>query len=57
MWYEFYCQKSKTDNLSSFADREIEFLNYLLDKGEIVPSLLTSDADLRERIKQHPLLE
>jgi hypothetical protein len=57
MWYEFYCQKSKTDNLSSFADREIEFLNYLLDKGEIVPSLLTSDADLRERITQHPLLE
>lgn len=40
-----------------FVDREIEFLNYLLDKGEIDPSLLTSDADLQDRIKQHPLLE
>lgn len=40
-----------------FSNREIDFLNYLLDKGKIDPSLLTSDTDLQERIKQHPLLE
>jgi hypothetical protein len=33
------------------------YLNLLLDKGEIVPSLLTSDKDLQERINRHPLLE
>ena len=40
-----------------FSDSETEFLNLLLDKGEIVPSLLTSDKDLQERISRHPLLE
>jgi hypothetical protein len=40
-----------------FTDSEMEFLNLLLDKGEIVPSLLTSDKDLQERISRQPLLE
>jgi hypothetical protein len=40
-----------------FTDSETEFLNLLLDRGEIVPSLLTSDKDLQERISRHPLLE
>ncbi len=40
-----------------FTDSETEFLNLLLDKGEIAPSLLTSDKDLQERISRHPLLE
>jgi len=40
-----------------FTDSEMEFLNLLLDKGEIVPSLLTTDKDLQERISRHPLLE
>ena len=40
-----------------FTDSETEFLNLLLDNGEIVPSLLTSDKDLQERISRHPLLE
>jgi predicted nucleotidyltransferase component of viral defense system len=40
-----------------FTDSEMEFLNLLLDKGEIVPSLLTSDKDLQGRISRHPLLE
>jgi hypothetical protein len=39
------------------TDLETEFLNLLLDKGEIVPLLLTSDQDLQERISRHPLLE
>jgi predicted nucleotidyltransferase component of viral defense system len=40
-----------------FTDSETEFLNVLLYKGEIVPSLLTSDKDLQGHIKQQPLLE
>lgn len=40
-----------------FTDSETEFLNLLLDRGAIVPSLLTSDKDLQERISRHPLLE
>ena len=40
-----------------FTDSEMEFLNLLLDQGEIVPSLLTSDKDLQERISRQPLLE
>jgi hypothetical protein len=35
----------------------MEFLNQLLDRGEIDPSLLTSDENLAERIKKHPLIE
>jgi hypothetical protein len=40
-----------------FTDAEKEFLNLLLDKGDIVPSLLTTDKDLQSRISRHPLLE
>ena len=40
-----------------FSDSEKEFLNLLLDKGEIVSSLLTSDPELQECISRHPLLE
>ena len=40
-----------------FTDSETEFMNLLLDRGEIVPSLLTSDKDLQGRISRHPLLE
>lgn len=36
---------------------EMEFLDRLLDEGEIQPSLITSDKDLQEIIKRHPLLE
>ena len=39
------------------SDAEREFLDRLLDHGEIVPSMLTADAIWAERIKQHPLLE
>lgn len=39
------------------SDAEREFLDRLLDYGEIVPSMLTADAAWAERIKQHPLLE
>lgn len=48
------------DNLSSvypLADNEVKFLDLILNKGEIEPSLLTADAGLQGRIKQHPMLQ
>ena len=44
-------------NLLPFTSPEMEFLNLILDKGEIVPELLTADKDLQDRIRIHPLLE
>lgn len=35
---------------------QLKFLDRLLDAGEIDPSLLTDDADVRGRIVQHPAL-
>ena len=43
--------------LLPFTESEMQFLDLLLENGEIAPSLLTADNDLQERIKQHPLLE
>jgi predicted nucleotidyltransferase component of viral defense system len=40
-----------------YTDAEKEFLNLLLDTGVIDPTLLTSDKDLQDSIRQHPLLE
>jgi predicted nucleotidyltransferase component of viral defense system len=40
-----------------FSDSETEFLNQLLDKGNVVPSLMTSDENLQDRIRRHPLIE
>jgi hypothetical protein len=40
-----------------FTQKEMEFLNLLLESGKIDPSLLTRDGHLRECIKRHPLLE
>lgn len=38
------------------TDAELEFLDRLLDHGEIVPGLLTNDAELTERIAAQPML-
>jgi hypothetical protein len=38
-------------------EKVLHLLNLLLDKGKIVPSLLTSDKDLMARISRQPLLE
>ena len=40
-----------------FTDAERQFLDLLLDKGEIDSTVLTSDAALQERIQKQPLLE
>ncbi|MFH1008196.1 MAG: nucleotidyl transferase AbiEii/AbiGii toxin family protein, partial [Candidatus Latescibacterota bacterium] len=43
--------------LLPFTEAEVEFLNRLLDKGEMGPELLTADEDLQDRIRRYPLLE
>lgn len=40
-----------------FSDTEREFLNLLLDHGEIDSTILTSDRILQKRIQSQPLLE
>ena len=40
-----------------YADQEKEFLDRLLDFGEMRADLLTDDADLSRRIASHPLLQ
>jgi len=50
------CKKVLSEFLP-FNDAEREFLDLLLNRGEIDPALLTSDPDLRERIACHPLLK
>ena len=39
-----------------FLPTELEFLDRILDHGEIMPSLLTSDTALGDRIRQQPML-
>jgi len=41
--------------LLPFTEAEMEFLNRVLDKGEIGPELLTDDKELQNRIKRNPL--
>ena len=40
-----------------FSDAEREFLDLLLDRGEIDSTILTSDTTLQKRIQDQPLLE
>ena len=40
-----------------FTDAERNFLDLLLDRGEINPTPLTSDVALQGRVRRHPLLE
>jgi predicted nucleotidyltransferase component of viral defense system len=40
-----------------FTDRELEFLDLLLDKGQIDGTILTADVMLQNRIQRQPLLE
>jgi len=40
-----------------FISSEQNFLNKLLDEGEICPAFLTSDAILQKRIQSQPLLK
>ena len=39
-----------------FTKPEDDFLNLLLDKGQIAPELLTDDTSLQDRIRMHPMI-
>ena len=40
-----------------FSENEKAFLDLLLDRGEVDPTILTADSDLQQRIQRQPLLE
>ena len=40
-----------------FKDAELDFLNLLLDKGQIQPKLITKDPSVVKSINKHPMLE
>lgn len=50
------CQEGLSSVLP-FTDAEQNFLDLLLDKGEIDSTILTADVNLQNRIQQQPLLE
>lgn len=49
--------RSRLSVLLPFAAAETEFLDRLLDHGEVKPDLLTADRALAARILEHPLLQ
>lgn len=40
-----------------FTEKEREFLDHILDHGDIKPLLITDDKDMAERIRKHPGLQ
>ncbi|ORC37399.1 hypothetical protein B4O97_04195 [Marispirochaeta aestuarii] len=50
------CQK-QISKVLPLQNSEKQFLDLLLDKGEIKPELLTIDSELQEKIIRHPLLQ
>lgn len=49
------CQ-DKLSAVYPLSDNEVKFLDLILNKGEIEPSLLIDDKELQERISRHPML-
>lgn len=58
-WAERLVEETRTalELLLPFTEAEKEFLDQLLDYGEIAPTCLTMDREVAERIRQHPGLE
>lgn len=49
--------RERLSMLLPLRPEETEFVASVIDRGEIVPELLTADPDLRQRIRSHPALE
>ena len=49
------CQK-QLSLILPFNKNELEFLDKILERGEIEPALITDDIELQTRIKKHPML-
>jgi len=47
----------KLSNIITFSKKEKMFLDEILTKGNINPSLITDNKDLQDRINRHPLLQ
>ncbi len=58
-WAERLVEETRNvlESLLPFTESETEFLDRLLDYGEIKPALLTEDEGLVERINRHPGLQ
>lgn len=58
-WAAKLCDKCRSglSRLLPFRENELEFLNLLLEKGQIRGELLTQDHSLAKTISSHPLLE
>lgn len=54
---QYWAGHKALGGLLSLTESEMEFLNRLIDKGEIEPSLLTDDPGMVDRILQHPCLQ
>ena len=50
------CRK-KLSIVFPFSESELEFLNAILDRGEIKPDLITEDSKLQNCISNHPMLK
>jgi len=48
--------RDRLSKVLPFTETEMEFLSQILDKGKILPDLITSDTELQNRIERHPLL-
>lgn len=49
--------RARLGALCRFTESELEFLNAILDRGEIKPELITSDYELQTRIAGQPMLQ
>lgn len=49
--------RARLGALCRFTESELEFLNGILDRGEIKPELITSDYELQTRITSQPMLQ
>ncbi len=49
--------RGKLGSVLPLVEAEREFLDQILDHGEIKPGLLTYDESMRQRIESHPLLQ
>lgn len=49
--------RERVADLLPFAPHEVEFLDRLLDQGEIKPGLLTAEAELAAHVQEHPVLQ
>lgn len=47
----------RVDRLLAWSKAERDFLDRLLDKGQIEPELLTTDPLLQERVRMQPMLQ